>query len=108
MLRNYKSDWLGRLALDLDRFHRCGIVENRDLVAILVAALVNNLLHLCGGSFRKRKCLDGQIVALGADGDLGNVGVLHVALKLDLSSSLRFWFYRVYDDGDRSIHDNGR
>jgi len=44
--RSAELDWLGSLAFNFDRFICRWVVENGHFVAVLVAALINKLLHL--------------------------------------------------------------
>src|SRR5579859_8175419 len=46
-----------------------------------MAALVDDLLHLGSGNLRKSKGADRQVIALGAHGDLRDVGVHHGAFE---------------------------
>src|SRR5262249_16995843 len=92
-----ESDGLRGLALEFDRFQRGGIVVDGDFVAVLIAALIDDLLHLGGSSFGKRKGLDRLIVAFSASSDLGDVGVKHKALKLDRTCR-RLGLYGIDND----------
>ena len=47
----------GRLAFDLYRHLIRGVIDHRYFVTVLVAALIQRLLHLGCGVFIERKCL---------------------------------------------------
>src|SRR5215475_11593879 len=55
--RSAKSDGLGSLAFDPDRLMRRRIVIHSYLVSVLIAALIDDLLHFGAGFGRKSKCL---------------------------------------------------
>src|SRR6266566_704007 len=65
MLPLRESNRLRRFPFELDRFRRSGLVENRYFVAVLVAALVDDFLHLRGRVFRKRERPDASWPAAG-------------------------------------------
>src|SRR5438874_13402107 len=96
--RSGKSGGFRGLAFNFQSFLAVGIEKYRDLVAVLITALVDDSKHFGGGVWSEGESLDGHIVALGADGDLGDGGIDDGAFKF---GELRP-FVRL-----QSSHDNG-
>ena len=87
-----------RVAFELQGLVRLGIVINGDLVAVLVAALVNDGLHLDRCCLAQRKGLDSQIVALGSERDLGDIPIHEIPLKFLRSGIFVFGREHLRDD----------
>src|SRR5882757_765464 len=105
--RSGKSAGLGGFAFDLKSFLAFGIEEHGNFVAVLIAALVDDLKHLGGSVRSERESLDGHVISLSADGDLRDASVD--------DRTFEFWelrpFVRLYcchDDRNSSFdHRNG-
>src|SRR5207244_12947515 len=70
-----KSNGLRGFPFELQRLHRGGVVINRHFVAVLVAALVHDLLHFLRGFLCQRERQDRQFAFLAARGNLRDVRV---------------------------------
>src|SRR5215472_9659902 len=96
-----------RFSLELQCLERLRIVEHRNLVAVLITATINDLLHFIGSGLAQHKGLNRGIVAPGLHRDLRNIRVQENALKL-LNPGLRLRLDHVDNDGCRLAHDNRR
>src|SRR5260221_12489566 len=80
--RKFESNRFGGFAFYFKGFFGVGIVEDGDFVAVLIAALVDDLEHFGRGFGGQRKCLNAHVIAFGAHGDLGDGRVEHGSFEL--------------------------